>query len=391
MRIYNMIKALKKNFHITFFTSADKNELDDIKNKLKEDVDRNIVLETEYNGLLKKIYLRIAGLMWVLKTGLKMSNYIIGEHDFTRKKIEMAIENRKFDIVIYEYWHAYKTIDYFRQNKIPTVLDMHNILWKSYESQIYGKNWLPKFFKKWFVVRYRQFEENIWNKFDGIISINNSENKYVKSKIKTNCIVDYVPMGIDFNKWAVKREITSPQRIGYYGGLGSVHNQNNAKFCYEKIMPLIWNEIQDIELWLIGSDPPKNIRNIELFDNRVKVTGYIKNIKNTLKTISVIICPWNGTYGFRSRIIEIMALGLPIITTNDAIFGMNLKDSKGIYIADNLIDYSEICLTLLQEKNKNISEGKMNSQYSKELYSYEKTYTKVPGFLFELINNRQRT
>ena len=75
-----------------------------------------------------------------------------------------------------------------------------------------------------------------------------------------------------------------------------------------------------------------------------------------------------------------MALGLPIITTNDAIFGMNLKDSKGIYIADNLIDYSEICLTLLQEKNKNISEGKTNSQYSK-----------VPGFLFELINNRQRT
>ena len=385
-----MIKGLKNNFHITFFTSVDKIQADDIKNKLKEYVDDCIVLETEYSGLLKKIYLKIAGLVWVLKTGLKMSNYIISEHDFTNKKIGTAIQNQQFDAVIFEYWHAHKTIKIFRKKNIPTVLDMHNILWKSYESQIYEKNWLPKFFKKWIVDRYRQFEENIWNKFDGIISINNSENEYVKSKIKTNCIIDYVPMGIDFNKWTVKRELTRPQRIGYYGGLGSVHNQNNAKLCYEKIMPLIWSEIPDIELWLIGSNPPKNIRNIELVDNRVKVTGYIKKIQNTLKTISVIICPWNGTYGFRSRIIEIMALGIPVITTNDAIFGMNLKESKGVYIADKIIDYSEICLTLLQEKNKNISEGKMNSQYSKELYSYEKTYTKVPGFLFKLINNRYR-
>ena len=202
-------------------------------------------------------------------------------------------------------------------------------------------------------------------KFDGIISINDKESEYVKNILRNRCIIECIPMGIDFNKWTFKREITTPQRVGYYGGLGSIHNQGSAKFCYQKIMPLIWNELSDIELWLIGSNPPKDIRNLELIDNRVKVTGYLKNTQDTLKTMSVVICPWNGTYGFRSRIIEIMALGIPIITTSDAISGMDLKDSEGIYIAQDSNDYSKTCLTLLQNKNKNISDGIVNTKYAK--------------------------
>ena len=387
MRIKNMIESLKGDFHITFFTSAKLKELENIKDRLKNIVDDSIILETEYTGLLKKINIRIFGWIWTFKTGLKLSNYIIGEYDFTRKKLESVIQERKFDAVIYEYWHAHKTIDYFRQKKVPTVLDMHNILWKSYQSQIYSKNWLPRICKKWFVKRYRQYEEKIWNKFDGIISINNKENEYVINKIKTDCAVDYIPMGIDFNKWSVQRELVSPQRIGYYGGLGSIHNQNSAILCYKKIMPLIWSKLNDIELWLIGSNPPKNIRDLEFIDDRIKVTGYIEDVQNILKTISIIICPWNGTYGFRSRIIEIMALGLPIITTNDAISGMELKDSKGVYLSDNPIDYSNFCLRLLQNNSQNISDGIINRQYSKKIYSYEKTYSKTPQFINNLIKN----
>ena len=135
-----MIKALSKNFHITFFTSVDKNQADDTKIKLKKYVDTCIVLNTEYSGLLKKIYLNVAGFVWALKTGLKISNYIVGEYDFTIKKIEKEIQNQKFDAVLFEYWHAHKTIKFFRQKNIPTILDMHNILWRSYESQVKRKN-----------------------------------------------------------------------------------------------------------------------------------------------------------------------------------------------------------------------------------------------------------
>ena len=391
IRVKNMLESLKGHFHVTFVTSANEWEFKSIKNKLKNIVDDNFILQTEYTGIMKKLYLNVAGIIWALRTGLKMSNYIIGEQDFTREKLESVIQNRKFDVALYEYWHAYKTLDYFKEKNIPTILDMHNILWKSYKSQIDSKKWLHKFQKTWIVKRYKEHEENIWQRFDGIISINSKENEYILDKIYKKDVVEYIPMGIDFEKWSIKREFSTPQRIAYYGGLGSKHNQQSALFCYNEIMPLVWDKLNNIELWIIGSNPPKDIRNLELIDNRVKVTGYLKNVQDTLKTMSVVICPWNGTYGFRSRIIEIMALGIPTITTSDAISGMDLKDSEGIYIAQDSNDYSKTCLTLLQSKNKNISDGRANIKYAKKLYSFDKTYVKAPIFINTIIENRKGT
>ena len=389
IRVKNILESLKGHFHVTFVTSANELEVSSIKNYMKNIVDDNLIIQTEYTGIIKKIYLNIVGIIWALRTGLKMSNYIIGEKDFTRKKLESVIQNRKFDVALFEYWHAYKTIEYFKEKNIPTILDMHNILWKSYQSQIDSKKWLHKIQKRWIVNRYREHEENIWQRFDGIISINSKENEYIIDKIHKKDVINYIPMGIDFKKWSAKREFSKPQRIAYYGGLGSKHNQQSALFCYHKIMPLVWDRLNNVELWIIGSNPPKNIKNLSLIDNRVKVTGYVGNIKEILKTISVVLCPWNGIYGFRSRIIEVMALGIPIITTKEAIMGMGLKNSRGIYISENPNDYSNFSIKLLQENKKNISDGIYNRKFSSNLYSLEKTYYRVPDFINSIIYKYQ--
>ena len=389
IRVKNILESLKGHFHVTFVTSANTWEFKSIKNRLKNIVDDNFILQTEYTGLMKKLYLNVAGIIWALRTGLKMSNYIIGEQDFTRKKLESVIQNRKFDVALYEYWHAYKTLDYFKEKNIPTILDMHNILWKSYQSQIDSKKWLHKIQKRWIVKRYKEHEENIWKRFDGIISINSKENEYIIDKTHKRDVIKYIPMGIDFKKWSIKREFSTPQRIAYYGGLGSKHNQQSALFCYNKVMPLVWDRLNNIELWIIGSNPSKNIKNLSLIDNRVKVTGYVEDIKEILKTISVVLCPWNGTYGFRSRIIEVMALEIPIITTKEAIRGMGLKDSRGIYISEKSTDYSNFSIELLQENKKNISDGMYNRKFSSNLYSLKKTYNRVPDFINSIINKYQ--
>ena len=70
---------------------------------------------------------------------------------------------------------------------------------------------------------------------------------------------------------------------------------------------------------------------------------------------------------------------------------MDLKDSEGIYIAHDSSDYSKTCLTLLQSKNKNIFDGRVNTKYAKKLYSFDKTYVKAPIFINTIIENRKGT
>ena len=91
----------------------------------------------------------------------------------------------------------------------------------------------------------------------------------------------------------------------YFGGLGSDHNQ--MKYLNVTIiMPSLWEKYSDIEFWIVGSNPRKKIKQLMVHDRRVNVTGYLEDVVKILKTMSFLICPWSGKYGFRSRIIEVI-------------------------------------------------------------------------------------
>ena len=84
-------------------------------------------------------------------------------------------------------------------------------------------------------------------------------------------------------------------------------------------------------------NPPKNIIELEESEENVFVTGYVDKIEEVINKMDIAIIPWSGKYGFRSRIIEIMASGVPVLTTSDAIDGMMLRSGEGIFYVNQLM------------------------------------------------------
>jgi len=335
MRVRYSLESLRNDFHITFFSTSPKSQIEVVKKEISKYVDESIIIPTKFDGIIIKTIYRIIGLIWMILTGLKFSNFIVSKIDFTTKRLESELAGKEYDIVLYEYWHSYKTIEYFIKKNVPTILDMHNILWQSYKSQLDLKSWIPGVCKERLVNRYKRYEESAWTLFNGLIAINKKEFCYVNDVTHNQKNNIYIPMGIDLSKWSVERAPAQPPRIGYYGGLGSSHNQRDALKCYKDIMPLVWEEYSDAELWLIGSNPPNHLKELNKHDSRIHVTGYVRNVAEILKTMTVMVLPWEGTYGFRSRMIEMMALGLPIVTTEQAIDGMNISENTGLIISEN--------------------------------------------------------
>jgi polysaccharide biosynthesis protein PslH len=308
-----------------------------------------------------------------LCTGLKRSNYLIADVEFTAKRVAAAVQYRRFDCALFEYWHAVACTSALREKPIPVILDMHDILWQSYDRQLgkwpCGLHWL----KQRMVKRYRSREEQAWKAFDGIIAINSEEARYVRTVIPESVALFNTPMGTDLQKWPYSWEPATPPRIAYYGGLGSRHNQFDALRCYEGIMPHIWGEFPEAELWLVGSNPPGFIQSLAKHD-RVKVTGYIENVQDILKTMSVVICPWSGTYGFRSRLIEVMALGVPVVATPEAVFGMDLQAEEGLWLAETDQGLAALSGRLLASQELAIRQSKMARAQVETKFSFEATY-----------------
>ena len=305
---------------------------------------------------------------------MKRSNYAVAKVEFSPDRIASHFGGKAFDAVIFEYWYAAEAADVFRRRSIPCILDMHNILWRAYERQLRERRWLPLWLRRIATERYRWREEQSWRRFDGLVTINREEEDYVRERSGPGAAhVFYAPMGLELERWPYRWNPASPARVGFYGGLGSPENQEGALRCHAEIMPRVWEAHPEAELWLIGSDPPARLRALTR-DPRVRVTGYLPDVRETVSTMSCVVCPWSGTYGFRSRLIEVMSIGVPVVASPDAVSGMELEHGKGILLGADDAGLARLVLELLENDDLARRQSRLGRSRVEELFSFEKTY-----------------
>jgi glycosyltransferase involved in cell wall biosynthesis len=308
--------------------------------------------------------------------GLKYSNYVIGHLEFAPARVASILNSNAFDCALFEYWHAARSTYVFRERGIPCVLDMHNILWQAYERDLNNAQFLPGLWNRRTLRKYQEQEEQAWENFDGLITINSEEHKYVENSVATRPRLFYAPMGTDLCLWPYLWQPVSPLRIAYYGGLSSPHNQRDALRCYEKIMPKVWSHFPDAELWLIGSKPPEFLRALAT-NPRVRVTGFVEDAQSLLSTMTMVLCPWTGTYGFRSRLIEVMAIGVPLVASHDAVYGMELEHGKDLLLGTSDDELAGHSLRLLNDEPSARQQSQHARHTVERLYSIGNTYDRL--------------
>jgi glycosyltransferase involved in cell wall biosynthesis len=331
---------------------------------------------------------KVKGSFYQLRTGLKFSNYVIGKVEFTRDRANSMLASAQFDCVLFEYWHAVDSVAVFQSRGIPCVLDMHNVLWQAYLQQLDGVRDRVQWLKRWTTDRYRVREERAWSRFDGVIAINQEELGYVRERIPQTTKLFYAPMGTDLSLWPYSWEPSEPPRVAYYGGLGTLHNQQAALQCAQEIMPEIWRSYPQAELWIVGSHPPEHVRALASSDPRIRVTGFVEDVQQVLRTMTLVLCPWYGTYGFRSRLIEVMALGVPVVATPDATYGMGLGHGSGILFGQESRGLSEQALDLLRNRDYAAQQSRLARQQMEQFFSLDVTYRKLMSDLASWLQPR---
>jgi len=106
----------------------------------------------------------------------------------------------------------------------------------------------------------------------------------------------------------------------------------------------------------------------------------------------LILCPWSGAYGFRSRIVEVMALGVPLVASPEAVDGMELESGRGIILANSDNAMAERALELLSAPDQLEAQSRLARSEMERLYSLENTYGRLMTELRDwLIRRREHS
>jgi glycosyltransferase involved in cell wall biosynthesis len=81
----------------------------------------------------------------------------------------------------------------------------------------------------------------------------------------------------------------------------------------QDIMPLVWQQLPQCKVQLVGATPNKEVS--DLASERVEVTGFVKDVRPFLSAATLGVYPILRATGIQNKILEAMMQGLPVITT----------------------------------------------------------------------------
>lgn len=240
-----------------------------------------------------------------------------------------------------------KYIDFLRDNLYAKIAyyghDLH-FLRELREYNLTHENTLKKSSDSW-----KDKELYLMNKSDISFYPSCIEVKDIKTidpKINVHVLSAYIYPKIKLLPWDKNRK-----NLMFIGGFNHKPNIDAIIWFHDNIWPKIKSMIPNIKVFILGSNPPDVIKNMNNKD--FVVVGYVDD--NTLakyyKETRMAIVPLRYGAGIKGKVIEAMANQIPIITTSVGAEGINDKD-KIFYIADDEEAFTEGVFELYKNDDK---------------------------------------
>ena len=150
------------------------------------------------------------------------------------------------------------------------------------------------------------------------------------------------------------------------------------KRILNKIYPGILKLHPKVKLIIAGSYPPLDLLNKYNYPD-VVITGFIEDIKPIIGKWTML--PLETGAGFRGRLVEVMALGVPVIGTHNGIQSIGIQDGVQGYFAES--DEEIIQKAIMVINNPELRQ-KLSEQCRKlvqERYTLEATFGKMEASL----------
>jgi glycosyltransferase involved in cell wall biosynthesis len=156
------------------------------------------------------------------------------------------------------------------------------------------------------------------------------------------------PNGVDLDYFA---GLPGPENSGpnvlFVGNLGFLPNETAGTFLLDKVAPRVWRSAPQAMFWLVGPDPSQRL--LTHAGPRVKITGWVEDIRPHLATAAVVVVPMVCGTGIKNKILESWAAARPVVATPLACQGLPAVNGRNVLVGVDARQLAEgICRLLGQ-------------------------------------------
>lgn len=286
--------------------------------------------------------------------------------DYSRELIRI-LKEQEFDVIQLEGLYLCPYIPLIRQySKALVAYRAHNI-----EHEIWSRSKkLAKGFKKIYLAmltqRLRKFEMSYLNEYDVLVSITERDGQ----------VLDYLgnskpritsQTGIDLSTLVPTAKDLEFPSLFHIGSLEWGPNQEGLIWFVKECWPLIHQKYPELKFYIAGRNAPHWLEE-RLKMKNVEFLGEIEDAYKFMNSKAVMIVPLRSGSGMRIKIVEGLALGKAIISTNIGVEGIAATHRENILIANNPKEFLQSVDDLIEDKELYKSVCKNAVQFIREKF-----------------------
>ncbi|XOB62008.1 glycosyltransferase [Campylobacterota bacterium DY0563] len=186
------------------------------------------------------------------------------------------------------------------------VVDIHHLRMQREEGKDFSKE----------IIAMKELEFCLLKSFDYITVVSQFEKEYINNNIiKSN--IQVLPIFLYSSEFPLSRNAYEERKdIMFIGGFNHNPNLDGILWFVKKIFPDILKEQPSINFYIVGSNPSPEI--LSLSSKNITVLGYVSDEDLTKIYNKVLVCvaPLRYGAGVKGKVIESIANGVPIVTTD---------------------------------------------------------------------------
>jgi polysaccharide biosynthesis protein PslH len=205
--------------------------------------------------------------------------------------------------------------------------------------------------------------------------------KYEMSLLSDTSNIKVLPNGVDQTYFSPQgRPIEG--NIIFTGVMDYFPNSDAVLHFHRHIFPLIKKDVPSAQFIIAGMHPTAQIRAIA--DHDTIVTGFVPDIREYLSRAAVCVVPLRVAMGVQNKILEAMAMGLPVVATSVASRGINATHGREILVADDPEGFATATIRLLQDQQLRASITKNAQKFIAQNFSWEKNLHQLDELISQI-------
>lgn len=278
-----------------------------------------------------------------------------------RHRVKASITDKSADLVHAEHL---KSIPMVRDaiGKLPMVFDAVDCvsMFEARRNHLLHNPFL-RLFSKIEEKRMGRAENRAAEIFDQIVISSPVDRDHYPASGHSQEKLSVVANGVDLEYFQCQPHEPERNQLVFCAKLDYFPNEDAALYFAGSVWPLLRKRRPELHFSIVGSRPSERVLRLDGKEN-IRVIGFVPDVRPHLGRAWIALCPVRAQAGTQLKILEAMALGVPVIATRICCPGLGLNPGKHLLVADTPTEFVSAMESLLENdalRDNLIREGHM--------------------------------